>query len=412
MVKIGLKLMRSLVPSEKDVFLWDDELPGFGLRIKPSGATSFVLQYRTVHGRSRRFTLGRKGQMTPDEARARAAKLSVAVRDGADPAAERKAELEADDMNALLDRYIAEHVEVKNKPSTRKRVTDMADRLIRPELGKLKVKSVGTADIVRLHASLASTPRQANLVVASLSKAFSLSESWGLRPRHSNPCEGVERYPERARNRFLSEAELSAIGAAMTAIDSGSLPLRRRLSAIPLRRRLSAIRLLALSGMRLSEALTLQWEMVDLDAGLLFLEEETTKRGARAQPIGADAVALIEAQPIIEGSPWVFPREDGCGHITANAIESLWIRIKTVAKIPDVRLHDLRHTVGTFAGQSRANAFLVRDLLGHKTLAMTGIYVSRDHDPVRQLSDEVGKRIAAAMSGVVRDSKKDAEGSR
>jgi integrase len=62
-------------------------------------------------------------------------------------------------------------------------------------------------------------------------------------------------------------------------------------------------------------------------------------------------------------------------------------------------LHDLRHTVGTFAGQGGANAFLVRDMLGHKTLAMTGRYVERDVDPHRALADSVAGRIEAAMAG-------------
>lgn len=67
--------------------------------------------------------------------------------------------------------------------------------------------------------------------------------------------------------------------------------------------------------------------------------------------------------------------------------------------LDDARFHDLRHTVGTYAGQAGANAFLVRDALGHKTLAMTGRYVSRDADPLRQLADRVSGRIAAALDG-------------
>jgi integrase len=80
-------------------------------------------------------------------------------------------------------------------------------------------------------------------------------------------------------------------------------------------------------------------------------------------------------------------------------LEAAWHKIRVAAQLEDVRLHDLRHTVGTYAGQSGANAFLVRDLLRHKNLAMTGRYVNRAADPVRTLSDQVGGRIPAALSG-------------
>jgi len=82
-----------------------------------------------------------------------------------------------------------------------------------------------------------------------------------------------------------------------------------------------------------------------------------------------------------------------------KSIEAAWHKIRKAAQIDDVRMHDLRHTVGTYAGQTGANAFLVRDLLRHKNLAMTGRYVNRADSPVRTLSDQVGERIAAAMAG-------------
>jgi integrase len=84
--------------------------------------------------------------------------------------------------------------------------------------------------------------------------------------------------------------------------------------------------------------------------------------------------------------------------LSCSALEDAWDRIRTSAKIPDARLHDLRHTVGTYAGQAGLNAFMIRDLLGHKTLAMTGRYVERDTSPMRAAADQVAGRIAAAMA--------------
>jgi integrase len=99
-------------------------------------------------------------------------------------------------------------------------------------------------------------------------------------------------------------------------------------------------------------------------------------------------------------SEWVLPSVSNPKQpISRSGIETVWQKIRIAAEIEDVWIHDLRHTVGTYAGQTGANAFLVRDLLRHKNLAMTGRYVNRDDSPVRTLSDQVGERIAAAMAG-------------
>ena len=110
-------------------------------------------------------------------------------------------------------------------------------------------------------------------------------------------------------------------------------------------------------------------------------------------------MALLSGIEKVEGSPWVFHRRDRSGPLPDYTLKKVWRRIRKAAGIEDVRLHDLRHTVGTYAGQTGANAFLVRDKLGHKTIAMTSRYVNRDADPLRQLSDQVEGRIAAAMAG-------------
>jgi integrase len=101
-------------------------------------------------------------------------------------------------------------------------------------------------------------------------------------------------------------------------------------------------------------------------------------------------------------SDWVLPStSDTKRPLSKAAIEAAWQRIRADAKIEDARLHDLRHTVGTYAGQSGANAFLVRDLLRHQNLSMTSRYVNHADAPIRALSDQVGKRIAAGLAGIM-----------
>jgi integrase len=161
------------------------------------------------------------------------------------------------------------------------------------------------------------------------------------------------------------------------------------------------IELLLYTGCRLSEVLNLRKDQLDFEAGTIALAQ--TKAG-RSQVVVMNAPArqvLKELLAIIpEATPWVLPSaRDAKRPLSKTAIENAWQRIRAAAQLPDVRLHDLRHTVGTYAGQSGANAFLVRDLLRHKDLSMTGRYVNRADDPVRTLSDQVGERIAAGLAG-------------
>lgn len=145
----------------------------------------------------------------------------------------------------------------------------------------------------------------------------------------------------------------------------------------------------------MGDILSLCWEHVDFEKGCLRLPD--TKTGAQEVTLGAIALALLDSME--RTSEYVVHGTKTDKPLSVSTLEGAWHRIRQRANIPDVRIHDLRHTVGTYAGQAGANAFLVRDKLGHKTLAMTGRYVERDAGPLRVLSDKVESRIAAAMNG-------------
>jgi len=253
----------------------------------------------------------------------------------------------------------------------------------------MKAKDVSRDDVMKLHHSMRATPRQANQTLSVLSKLFNLAELWGVRPDNSNPCRMIKRFSENKRERFLSDAELGLLGAVLSESETNGT---EHPSSI------TAFRLLALTGLRLGEVLGLKWENVDFEAGALTLAD--TKTGPRSsQPIGSPALALLSEIPQVAGSPWVLNGIKDGEHISVSTVEAAWARIRTAAALGDCRIHDLRHTVGTFAGQTGANAFLVRDKLGHKTLAMTGRYVNRDEAPLRDLSEKVEGRIDAALRG-------------
>jgi integrase len=400
LVKLTKRTVDSLKPEAAAVVCYDDKLAGFGVRVMPSGRRFYFTRYRNKHGRSRWFTIGEHGKVTPDAARTMAQRIlqTVAV-DGSDPSGEREAFRSAPNVNDLLDRYIADHVEQRNRPRTRDSFKSIVERDIRPALGHLKVAAVTRQDLHQFHAARSATPRQANLILAVCSKAFSLAELWQMRAEGTNPCAKIERYRENHRERFLSANELARLGATLRQAETAGLPWKSRGRTLYRRVVTAAIELLLFTGCRLSEVLNLRWEHVDFDGGVIVLSE--TKSG-RPQTITMNAPArqVFKALNETKTSEWVLPSISHPKQAISKAgLEAAWARIRTAAQIEDVRLHDLRHTVGTYAGQSGANAFLVRDLLRHKNLAMTGRYVNRADDPVRTLSDQVGERIAAGLAG-------------
>jgi integrase len=413
MPKLTKRFVESLRAGAVDQVIFDEELPGFGLRLFKSGKRSYVVQYRNAQGRSRRMTLGLHGKITAEEARLRAQRIFAKVRDGADPVAARIAFLEAPTVDRLLDRYLTEHVERRNRRATRPEIRRLIDRHVRPVLGKLKVEAVTRQDMTKLHHSLVNTPRQANLVLAYCSKAFALAEEWGMRSEGSNPCRRITRNPESHRERYLTPDELARLSATLRVAETTGLPwtvnekgakakhLAKPENRCTLCSRVitAAIELLAFTGCRLSEVLNLRWDYVDLKEGLLVLPE--TKAGKRQTVLlNKPAQEVLKELKATKLSEWVLPSQrDPARPLAKDWIEAKWQRIRLAANISDVRLHDLRHTVGTVAAQIGANGFLIRDLLRHRDLATTGRYVHQDLALQRKLSEVVGERIVAAMAG-------------
>jgi len=184
LIKVTKRSVDSLdVPGSGATVWYDEKLAGFGVRVMASGRRFYFVRYRNKHHRSRWFTIGEHGKVTADAARSKAQRIlqTVAV-DGTDPSGEREAFRAAPTVNDLLDRYVAEHLEKRNRPTTIASFKSIVDRDIRPELGHLPVAAVTRQDVHRLHAARGETPRQANLIVAVCSKAFGLAEIWEMRP--------------------------------------------------------------------------------------------------------------------------------------------------------------------------------------------------------------------------------------
>lgn len=387
MAKVTKRTVDAVEPVKgKHVLLWDDDLPGFGVRCLPSGHKFYFLKYRTAGGRQRWLTLGQHGPLTPETARKKALREKAAVGDGDDPSGTRQKKQRESTISAVADRYLAEHVAAHNKPSTASEARRIVEKRIKPGLGAIKITDLSRADIKAWHQKMSATPYEANRALACCSKMLSLAVTdWEL--RSDNPCIGIKRFPERARERFFSDDELAKIGAELVTSEINR-------SEVP--GFILLVRLLATTGMRLGEVLGLGWADVDLPGRAIRLSAAKTKAGARTVHLGAAAVAILDA--VEDRSGYVVHGLDPDQPLPASSAEKAWARLRERAGIPDGRLHDLRHTAGTFAALSGANAFMVRDLLGHRTLAMTGRYVERAADMVRATADAVSNCVAAALN--------------
>jgi integrase len=383
MPKLTKRRVDAAEAQAREYFLWDEEVPGFGLRVLPSGRKGYVVQYRAGR-RPRRMSLGPSTVLTCEQARSRAIIIVASVRNGQDPAAHRDAQRTATTVKELAERFDREHISIRLKPSTAKEYRGNLKRFILPALGRLTVTEVTRADIAKFHHDLRHIPYQANRCLEVTSKMFNLAEMWGVRPDGTNPRKHIRKYPEEKRERFLSAAELRRIGEVLREMECEGIELP---SAI------LAARLLILTGCRLNEIMTLKWEHVDLAEKVLRLPD--SKTGAKLVHVGQPAVELLEAAERIDRNPWVIP-----GTLEGKRLSDLqpfWQRVRARAGLKDVRIHDLRHTFASTAVAAGQGLPMIGKLLGHTQVQTTARYAHLAADPVKEAAERVASNLAQAI---------------
>ena len=263
---------------------------------------------------------------------------------------------------------------------TEKTVRDyrlQANRYVRPVLGSRTIGDVTRADVERVMRRIGSKPVQRNRVLALLNRLFNVFETWELRPQHSNPCRGVEKAREEARDRVLTDDE------------------RRRLAEVLVRAgkryrgTVGAIRCAFFSGLRIGEILAMRWDDVDMERSVVTLPN--TKTGRRQHNMPAVAMEVIRDQP--QMNDFVFSNGGKSG-IVYRTVRGRFEAICTEAGIEGVRLHDLRRSFMTLAAESGANAYQIRQLLGHRSSQAAERYVRAIE--TRDLGDQVADRILEA----------------
>jgi hypothetical protein len=164
------------------------------------------------------------GPLTPDEARRLAKATLGSVAHGLDPAAVKAAERRASTLREIADLFLSEHAEAKRKPLTASSYRDVLQRLVLPELGNRRAEKVATADLARLHVRMKDRPYQANRLIAVVGSLYAFAGKRKLVPAGFNPARGIDRYPEKGRERFLTCDELARLGDAIREAETEGLP--------------------------------------------------------------------------------------------------------------------------------------------------------------------------------------------
>lgn len=388
MAKITKRVVDALqADKDRDVFAWDNELRGFGVRAKPSGVKTFLVQYRNVEGRTRRLVLGQYGALTPEAARDRAREKLAGVARGEDPSAERHAIRAGMSVSEVCDWYLEEaqagRILGRNrrpiKASTLKMDRSRIETHIKPLLGARLVSGLSLRDIEGMQADIAAGKsargRKAGRGGKSTGGCGVASRTVGtlrgllghaarLNIVGKNPAEGVRQLAVERRQRRLSDDELRHLGQVMRNLAAeGEHPTG-----------LAAIRLMLLSGFRRMEVLGLECSWVSRRDHCVRLPD--TKSGAQIRVIGEAAMTCVEAAPGREGSPFVFPADWGDGHFVG--VVRVLDRVCEKANLDDVTPHVLRHTFASVAGDLGFSELTIAGLLGHSARGVTQRYIHLD----------------------------------
>ena len=389
----SIKLTKSVVDTARatarDYEIRDTIVPGFLCKVTPAGRKTFMLSYRTPTGDRRKPALGTYGQITVDQARKLAQDFLASVRGGADPSQERQVARTAPTMKDLSDRFMVEHSEARNKPSTIKgnRITLKVHVL--PALGKIKVADVKRSEIADLVGRLRDRPTAANHCLSLLRKMFNLAELWGLRPDGTNPCRHVKKYTGSKRTRLITDDDLARLYGYLNHADAEGLEHPLLTLAIRLQFDFAA---------RMSEVLELEWEWIDFTHRRIVWPD--SKTGGMSKPLSAEAATLLRAAPRYQGSKFVVPALfDGSKPMSKHTYWAGWRRILERAGLPHCGTHAVRHRAATDIANSGVPLKVGMALTAHKTATMFMRYVHTEDEPIREAAEIVASRRRTIVQG-------------
>lgn len=403
------------IRADRDATYRDADLKGFAIRTKPSGSKTYLVVYRNHEGRTRSVALGQHGELTPDQARKMAMQALGEIRGGTDLSEDRHQERKAQTVSELCEAYLAAADQglilgkggLPKKESTLIEDRSRINRHILPKLANRKVKDLRPADITKFMREVAKGETAvdvktkargrarvtgglgvASRTVGLLGGIMSFAVSEGI--IQNNPCRGVKRPKDGARQVRLSEDQYAALGAALGAAEAEGEAWQG----------LTVIRLLALTGCRLDEIAGLRWSEVDLEGKAMRLEDTKTRRSIR--PLGYPALRLLADLP--RNGDYVFPAiRKANGPYTS--VPKAWQRVVALAEsggtnpLDGITLHGLRHAFASVADDLGLTEITIAAIIGHSKAGTTSRYVHKLDSALIAAADRVAVRIEAQMTG-------------
>lgn len=353
----------ALPPKDKRLYLYDIKVQGLELMITHQGTKSFKV-YRKLGTTPIRVSLGKYPQMTIEEARKKAHKIIADIISGKNPNAEKKkirSEITFGEMfSTFMERY--------SKPL--KKSWQYDEREVKKFLShwfQKKSSNITKQDVQALHEKIGSESGlyQANRLLERIKAIYNKAIEWGW--EGSNPAQGVKKFKEKSRNRFLHPDELPAFFESVEAESNDTVR--------------DYIYISLLTGARKSNVLAMRWEEIHFERQEWLIPE--TKNGEHLRiPLVLKAIEILKTRLNKYGKQeWVFEGIGRTGHLVEP--KSGWKRILERAGIKDLRLHDLRRTVGSWQAATGANSYVIGGTLGHKDQKSTAVYARLNIDPIR-----------------------------
>jgi integrase len=377
------KLVASLpLPTNgQRAYYYDTATRGLALAVSPAGKRVFLL-YRKVEGRPERITIGPFPDLSIEQARGKAAELNGAIARGENPASKRRLVRDAATLGELFLTYLEHHA----KPHKKTWAED--EEMFRNHLHALKLRRIShirKTDIVELHLRVGrnSGEYMANRVLQLLRGVFNKAIEWGW--NGENPASRIKAFKEHKRERFLQPDELPAFFRAVAQEPNETIR--------------DYVLLSLLTGARRSNVQAMRWSEINWAATTWRIPETKSKSGeAITVALPRQAIEILERRrQESEGGEWVFPGRGVTGHLVEP--KAAWAGILKHAGIEDLRLHDLRRTLGSWQAATGASLPVIGKSLGHKSLAATQVYARLNLDPVRASVNKATDAMLDAANG-------------